>query len=162
MHRPTFLKFLVVGGSGVVVNLGAFSAFVALGMNKFVASPIAIELSILSNFILNNFWTFRHRQTGTSLRVRGLKFNVVSVVALAVSYATFVALSLRFPALPAQLSQLAGIVPATAANYALNTLWTFRNRVQTTPLAGRTGDRAVSRRKPSGAGRAGVSRQNGP
>ena len=127
MHRPTFLKFLLVGGSGVVVNLGAFSALIALGMNKFVASPLAIELSIISNFLLNNYWTFRHRRTGVSLHVRGLKFNVVSLVALAVSYTTFVALSLRFPTLPAQISQLAGIVPATLANYALNALWTFRH-----------------------------------
>jgi dolichol-phosphate mannosyltransferase len=127
VHQPTFLKFLIVGGSGVVVNLGAFSALVALGLNKFIASPIAIEVSIVSNFILNNYWTFRHRETGTSLRVRGLKFNVVSVVALALSYATFVVLSLRFPTLPAQISQLAGIVPATLANYALNALWTFKD-----------------------------------
>lgn len=40
-----FLKFALVGASGVVVNLGAFVALLVLGMNKFIASPIAIRLS---------------------------------------------------------------------------------------------------------------------
>jgi len=126
VHGPTFLKFLLVGGSGVVVNLGAFSVLIALGLNKFVASPVAIELSIVWNFLLNNAWTFRDRRTAGRFHVKGLKFNAVSLVALAVSYTTFVALSFRFPSFPAQLSQLAGIVPATLANYALNTIWTFK------------------------------------
>ena len=48
-----FIKFLVVGASGVLVNLGAFTLLLDAGVNKYVASPIAIELSILTNFALN-------------------------------------------------------------------------------------------------------------
>lgn len=124
--HKTFLKFAVVGASGVVVNLGFFTLLLMAGLNKYLASPIAIEISIISNFLLNNFWTFRSRKTKDRTRIRGLKFNVVSFLALGVSYGTFVALSMFFPAIPPQLHQLVGIIPATLLNYFLNSYWTFK------------------------------------
>ncbi|MCM8595317.1 GtrA family protein [Accumulibacter sp.] len=123
----TFLKFAIVGASGVVVNLGAFTILLNLGVNKYLASPLAIEASIVSNFLLNNFWTFRWRSTRGSLQQKGLKYNVVSLVALSVSYSTFVALSAAIPEMPPQLAQFLGIIPATLINYLLNSCWTFRH-----------------------------------
>ncbi|MFM8332408.1 MAG: GtrA family protein, partial [Candidatus Methylumidiphilus sp.] len=123
----TFLKFLVVGASGVIVNLGFFTLLLAFELNKFIASPIAIELSILSNFLLNNFWTFRWRNTKDRIRIKGLKFNAISLLSLSLSYSTFVALSLAFPAVPPQVHQFIGIMPATLVNYFLNSYWTFKH-----------------------------------
>ena len=122
----TFLKFAVVGLSGVAVNLGFFTLFLMQGINKYIASPMAIEISIISNFLLNNFWTFRGRKTKDRTRIRGLKFNVVSFLALGVSYGTFVALSIFFPDVAPQFNQLVGIIPATLLNYFLNSYWTFK------------------------------------
>src|SRR5208337_541048 len=51
----TFLKFAAVGLLGVGVNLGLFLGMVGLGLSKYLASPLSIEGSIISNFILNNF-----------------------------------------------------------------------------------------------------------
>lgn len=123
----TFIKFLLVGASGVVVNIGFFSLFLAFGMNKFVASPIAIELSIISNFFLNNSWTFRWRKSKDRVRIRGLKFNAVSLLSLGVSYSTFIVLSLYLPDYPPALHQFIGIIPATLVNYFMNSYWTFRH-----------------------------------
>jgi len=123
----TFLKFAVVGGSGVVVNLGFFTLLLSMGVNKYLASPIAIEISIITNFLLNNYWTFSSRNIKDRIRVRGLKFNAVSLVSLGVSYSTFIALSMFFPQFPPQVHQLAGIIPATLVNYFLNSYWTFRH-----------------------------------
>lgn len=125
-RSKTFLKFLTVGASGVAVNLLSFTGLLAMGLNKFLASPVAIELSILSNFLLNNYWTFADRDTNSTLHIRGLKFNIVSVVALGVSYATFLVLSLADPDGIPQVHQLVGIVPATLINYFLNAYWTFK------------------------------------
>jgi len=121
------VKFLIVGASGVAVNLGLFSLLLQLGVNKYLASPIAIEISIISNFLLNNYWTFRWRKVRDRLRVRGLKFNVVSLLSLGVSYTTFVALSFAFPQGTPQVHQFIGIVPATLVNYLLNSYWTFKD-----------------------------------
>lgn len=126
-NSSTFLKFSMVGASGVVVNLGVFTLLMMAGMNKYIASPVAIEMSIIWNFFLNNYWTFRRRKTTDRTRVKGLKFNLVSVLSLGMSYLTFVALTVAFPDVAPQIHQLIGIVPATLANYFLNSYWTFRH-----------------------------------
>jgi len=125
-RSKVFLRFLAVGAAGVVVNLAAFTLLLNTGLSKYIASPLAIELSIITNFLLNNFWTFADRDTGSKLHIRGLKFNIVSFVALAVSYGTFLALSFLYPAGMPQIHQAIGIVPATVINYFLNSYWTFR------------------------------------
>ena len=122
----TFARFLVVGASGVVVNLGLFTLLLRAGLGRYVASPLAIEASIVTNFLLNHYWTFRSRPSTERVRVKGLKFNLVSLLSLAVSYATFVLLARAFPGWPAQWYQFAGIVPATGVNYLLNSYWTFQ------------------------------------
>lgn len=121
----TLIKLLIVGATGAVVNLGCFSLLLAAGMNKYLASPVAIELSILANFIFNNYWTFRRRRSGHSLAIKGLKFNSISFLSLALSYSAFIALSAVFPETPPQIHQLIAIVPATLVNYFLNSYWTF-------------------------------------
>lgn len=123
----TFIKFCIVGATGLIVNLGAFSFLLMADVNKFIASPIAIEVSILSNFLLNNYWTFRWRNSRDRMRIRGLKFNAVSLMALVVSYSGFVAMSQAFPDWPPQIPQFLAIIPATLVNYFLNSYWTFRN-----------------------------------
>ena len=127
-NSRTFIKFAIVGASGVLVNLGLFTLLLVLEVNKFIASPIAIELSIIWNFLLNNYWTFRRRKIGSRTRIRGLKFNLVSIIALGVSYGTFVTLSFVFPDTRPQIHQLIGIIPATLVNYFLSSYWTFRQK----------------------------------
>lgn len=122
----TFLKFAAVGTGGVVVNLGSFTVLMNMGLNKFLASPIAIEVSIVSNFLFNNYWTFSQRDMSDKIHIRGLKFNAVSFAALAVSYSTFLFLSVLDPAGIPQVHQAVGIVPATLINYFLNSYWTFK------------------------------------
>jgi dolichol-phosphate mannosyltransferase len=122
----TFLRFALVGASGAVVNLGVFSAALHADLNKYVASPLAIEVSIIWNFLLNNYWTFKERRTRDRTRIKGLKFNLVSLVSLGVSFTTFIAVSLLFPRVAPQVAQLVGIAPAVLVNYFLNSYWTFR------------------------------------
>lgn len=129
-----FIKFCVTGATGVGVNLGIFSALLSVGVNKYLASPVAIECSIVSNFLLNNYWTFRHRRLRGPVPARGLRFNVVSILSLAISYFVFVGLSRAYPAAPPQIDQLIGVIPATLVNYFLNAYWTFGD--------GRSGRRA--------------------
>ncbi len=125
-NSRTFLKFAAVGASGLLVNLGSFTLLMHAGMNKYIASPLAIEISIITNFLLNNSWTFSHRDTTDAFHLKGLKFNVVSLLALGVSFGTFVLLSVLFPSVAPQVHQAIGVVPATLVNYLLNSYWTFK------------------------------------
>ena len=57
-----FIKFCAVGGSGVGVNLGIYALLTrGVDLTPAIASPIAIEISLLSNFLLNEHWTFSAR-----------------------------------------------------------------------------------------------------
>lgn len=125
-RSKTFLKFAVVGASGVAVNLVSFTAFLQMGMSKYLASPVAIEVSIITNFLFNNYWTFSKRDMNDKVHIRGLKFNMVSFVALGVSYSTFLLLSALDPSGIPQVHQAIGIIPATLINYFLNSYWTFK------------------------------------
>jgi dolichol-phosphate mannosyltransferase len=124
----TFLKFAAVGISGVVVNLSAFMFLMHLGISKFLASPLAIELAIINNFFLNNYWTFRARNSGEPLLLKGLKFKGVSLLSLCISYSTFLGLSIMFPHTAPYIHQAIAILPATLVNYFLNAYWTFREK----------------------------------
>ena len=126
----TFLKFGLVGLSGVIINLFFFIFLVSLGINKFIASPLAIEISIINNFILNNYWTFKCRNLSANLLLRGLKFKSVSLLALAISYSTFLLLSLVMPKIQPAMLQAIAIIPATMVNYFLNSSWTFKYQAQ--------------------------------
>jgi dolichol-phosphate mannosyltransferase len=130
----TFLKFAAVGISGVVVNLASFVLLTGLGLNKFLASPIAIELSIPNNFILNNYWTFRADNPSAHILSKGLKLKGVSLLALNVSYSAFVLLNILSPGTPAYIHQGIAIIPAMLVNYSLNAYWTFNEK---TPGSGR-------------------------
>ncbi len=125
-RSKTFLKFLAVGATGVAVNLLSFTLLMGGGLNKFIASPVAIELSVVTNFLFNNFWTFGGRDMNDKIHIRGLKFNIISLAALGVSYATFLILSVVNPTGIPQVHQAIGIVPATLINYFLNSYWTFK------------------------------------
>ena len=125
-NSKTFIKFLIVGASGVVVNLGIFSLLLSAGVGKYIASPLAIEASIISNFLLNNFWTFRWRKTKDGFRIKSLSFQAVSLMALSVSYFTFLCMVFLLPNMPSYFAQALGVPPAMLVNYFLNSKWTFR------------------------------------
>jgi dolichol-phosphate mannosyltransferase len=127
----TFIRFLVVGASGTIVNLGLFSAALHANLNKYIASPLAIEVSIIWNFLLNNYWTFGERKTRDGTRIKGLKYNLVSLASLGVSFATFALMTVLVPRASPLIDQLVGIVPAVLVNYFLNSYWTFRSHSQT-------------------------------
>jgi len=129
-----FMKFCAVGASGVVVNLGALALLTSqLAISEYLASPMAIQLSIMTNFLLNNAWTFRGRGAA-SQGIRALRFNLVSVLALAVSYGVFLAVLALTPLRETfgdfrgpLIAQAVGIIPATLVNYLLNTYWTWKS-----------------------------------
>jgi dolichol-phosphate mannosyltransferase len=121
-----FLKFAVVGGSGVVVNMGSFFLLTRhAGLNLEYASPIAIEISILTNFFLNNIWTFRKRNTRVGLLSRIFRYHLVTGLAGLVNYGILLLLAKVF-GIHDLVANLIGIIVGTFINFFLNSLWTWR------------------------------------
>jgi dolichol-phosphate mannosyltransferase len=124
-----FIKFCLVGASGVGVNLGIFwllTRFGGMGEKDFLALALAIEASIISNFTLNEFFTFRDRRhPGASFLLRLLKFNVICLVGAGIQAGVY-ALLHHAIGLYDLVSNLIGIIIAMLWNYLLNTWWTWK------------------------------------
>jgi dolichol-phosphate mannosyltransferase len=121
-----FVKFCIVGGSGVIVNMGFFfilTRFVELRIE--IASPIAIEISILTNFFLNNLWTFSSRKTRVPFHSRIIRYHLVTGLAGIVNYFTLLLLA-NIVGMPDLIANLIGILLGTLINFFLNSLWTWR------------------------------------
>jgi dolichol-phosphate mannosyltransferase len=122
------VKFLFVGLSGVGVNIGLLWLLTEVfGLHYLISAAISIETSIISNFLLNNFFTFsdRNRPGATNFFGRLLKFNVVSLGGLAINLAILWLLTELF-GLYYILSNLIGIAAATIWNFSANTWWTWK------------------------------------
>lgn len=82
-----FIKFLIVGGTGFIVQLIAQEGSFYLGAPTPVAVGIGAETAIISNFLFNNFWTFqdaRHHKEASNFWVRLVKFNITSFGAIVI------------------------------------------------------------------------------
>lgn len=123
-----FIKFAVVGGTGVAVNTGLlFLLTRILSFRLEIASPIAIEVSILSNFTLNNLWTFRKRSTSVAFWSRLVRYHLVTGLAGIVNYLLLLLLVRSFGIFDL-VANLIGILVGTVINFSLNSLWTWSLR----------------------------------
>ena len=103
------VRFCVVGASGVLVNMGLLIALTEYFKIRYaVSSLVAIEVSILTNFALNNAWTWADRRA-SSLTERLLKYHAVAgCTAMAANWFLLIVLS-RFFGLDYRLANLIGI-----------------------------------------------------
>ena len=85
---------MMVGGLGTFVNEGVF-VLAAHDMPVFFSLGLAIELSIIFNFMLNDVWTFKDRRVGSFIK-RLLKFHISSFSGGIVQYITVILLLVAF------------------------------------------------------------------
>ena len=79
-----FLKFCVVGGSGVVVDFGiTYLAKELLKLNKYVANSLGFVCAATSNYILNRMWTFASNDPDIVMQY--IRFFGFSLVGLAIN-----------------------------------------------------------------------------
>jgi len=88
------LKFVTVGGIGILVNEGVF-ILTAHDVPIFFSLGLAIELSIIFNFMLNDVWTFKDRRAGSFIK-RLLKFHGSSFSGGIVQYIIVILLLVSF------------------------------------------------------------------
>ena len=126
-NTKDFIKYSLVGISGVFVNLGLYALLTRYyEVSEILAPLISIETALISNFILNNFWTFGKRTTHSRIRVKFLKFHLASGFSALINYSVFLALFLVFQ-LHDILANLIGIALAAIVNYLINSNWTWKD-----------------------------------
>lgn len=129
------LKFLVVGGIGVFVNLGVMALLIqAKFAGDWRASAFASAVGALSNYLLNNHWTFSdRRRNGRALLNGALMYFPMSAVAIGITTLSYSILSqARFRASFGTSSlyllgaQLVSIGFGTYFNYTMHRAFTWR------------------------------------
>jgi putative flippase GtrA len=128
LRRPAnwlqLAKFCTVGATGYVVNLSVFAALLAAGLHYLPAACCSFLVAVTNNYTWNRLWTFRHQRGHVA--IQGLRFLVVSTVALGANLAFLSALvALGVSKLPAQAVAIALVMPW---NFVANKLWSFRRR----------------------------------
>jgi putative flippase GtrA len=139
-EQKRFAKFAFVGAIGTVVDYSVFNLFAyALGFEEIFAQGISFTVAVISNFILNRYWTFRDSRS-KRLRVQLFQYVLVNFVGLLIRtpiFAGFVALFtslligrvLPFGIDPVWLAHnlaLAGAIGVVLLwNYFVNRRWTF-------------------------------------
>ncbi|HID38652.1 MAG TPA: GtrA family protein [Calditrichaeota bacterium] len=126
--QPRIFKFAVVGLSGVLVNMGLLYALTQyFGLYYILSSIIAIEVSILTNFVLNDIWTWKDRQKKSYWK-RIFQYHIsVGITAVLANWLLLIFFT-EVVDLHYMLANLIGISVGMLFNYTLNDLWTFRGQ----------------------------------
>ena len=119
-HARRFTRFGLVGLSGVGVKTAALWVLVTvLGQNTLVGALISTEISILTNFALNDHWTFSDARPTTSYLRRALNYHAVTIGGTIASIALFAGLT-EWIGIQYLLANLISIGAGTLSNYVLS------------------------------------------
>lgn len=118
------IRFVTVGASGYVVNLGVFAACVhLLAVDYRISSVIAFVISVMNNFWLNRHWTFEAKHDHPVFQA--VRFFAVSLVAFGFTYAVLVTL-VSGTGTSKVAAQAIAIVAGTPLSFLGQKLWSFR------------------------------------
>src|SRR5215217_1931820 len=126
-----FWKFALVGASGVLVNMATLNVLAEIfDAHKVIAWMFAVGISIMTNFLLNNAFTWRDIRHSSRIHffLRGALAYPVAVVGIGANFAVWYPLvkyvSDEFPYYA--LFNLLGIVAGTSVNFILSSRLVFR------------------------------------
>jgi dolichol-phosphate mannosyltransferase len=126
-----FWKFALVGASGVLVNMVTLVVLAEVfHAHKVIAWMFAVGLSILSNFLLNNAFTWRDIRHSSRIHffLRGVLAYPVAVLGIGANFAVWYPLvkyvSDEFPYYA--IFNLLGIIAGTSVNFILSSRLVFR------------------------------------
>jgi putative flippase GtrA len=121
---PRPVRFLGVGGLGLVTDLGIFTLIVAYHPQPLLARLISLAIATIVTWRLNRALTFG--RSGRRTTEEAVRYALVAASAQAVSYTLFVILVVTaFGAAP-QLAVLVGAASAALFSYGGQALFTFR------------------------------------
>ena len=120
-----FIRYGVVGASGIVIHLlTLYLLYVVMGLLYPVALVFAIETAMVSNYILNNQWTFKEHRFLGLLWWKGLvKFNLACMLGSALNLA--IGWYLVEKTVPWLYASVLGIWVGMSWNYLTNRFFTW-------------------------------------
>jgi putative flippase GtrA len=126
---PQPLRFLGVGGLGLITDLAVFTAVIGHGVHPLLARAVSLAVATLVTWRLNRALTFD--RSGRPPAEEAMRYVVVATSAQAVSYAVFAALVVTVFAAIAQLAVIIGAACGALVSYSGQKLFAFRPHTQT-------------------------------
>lgn len=124
---PRYMKFAMVGAVGTIVNLSVLASLrYLMGLSHAVSSAAGIEVSVISNFILNDMWTFKREREGSRI-VRLLKFHLSSAAGITTQFIVSLAV-FEFLLKESIIAQLIGIFAGFVINYLISKSFVWRTK----------------------------------
>ncbi len=129
-----FLSYCVIGGFAAVVNLVVFylvfyrvSLPLDTRLHNIVASLLAAEISILANYIPNDFFTFRHLPgRARSWQARCLRFHITAIGGTILTIVLQFGFSYVLHTYPI-ISQALALVIVLIYNFSIHHIFTYRH-----------------------------------
>lgn len=121
------VQFMVVGASGVLVNLFGLTALLRAGLSASMSIAGAIAMSICTNFLLNRRFTFSYSKSG-HMPTQFLSYLVSVSFGALVNYLAAILLLALFPSLMPQVASLGGIAVATIVNFVALKFLVFKRK----------------------------------
>jgi putative flippase GtrA len=119
-----FLKFCVVGASGMAVDFGTtWLLKEKIRINRYVANSCGFILAATSNYLLNRYWTFQSENG--QIVTEYLTFVLISLVGLGINNLVVYLLSEKYR-MNFYIAKLFAICVVTLWNFSMNYLITFR------------------------------------
>ena len=126
-----FLKFLVVGTIGFVVDFGTLNLLVLVfGLHVLVANTISFSLAVLSNFTWNRLWTYPDSRS-KPIRSQLVQFTLVNIVGWGINTLVLWLLTPMFTNMVGELGYnfAKGIATIIVLfwNFFVNRYWTYND-----------------------------------
>jgi putative flippase GtrA len=141
-ERTRFFKFAGVGAVGAVIDFGLFNLFTSVvGIPAIISSALSFIAAVLSNFILNRYWTYPDSRS-KPLAHQAIQFSLISLIGMVIRLILFAILETTLINLAAQIVPNIGVTPtfighnATLAfsilvvmmwNFFANRYWTYND-----------------------------------
>jgi putative flippase GtrA len=142
-ERTRFLKFLVVGTVGAVVDFGLFNLLTRIiGLPALIAQAVSFLAAVTSNFLFNRNWTYPDSRSKPILR-QAVQFTAVNAAGLVAVRTPLIAVlipvwtgffdrnNLALPLSNQQLAENASLACAVIVvliwNFVINRLWTYND-----------------------------------
>jgi putative flippase GtrA len=118
-----FIKFCIVGFSGVFVDFGVTYFFKeVVKLQKYVANAIGFTTAATTNYILNRIWTFESQNPQVFLEFS--RFFIIALIGLGINSAIIWLMNGKFK-VNFYLSKLVATIIVTGWNFLINAYFTF-------------------------------------
>jgi len=122
-HLPRPVRFIMVGGIGLLTDLCAFTVLLSYAPHPLAMRLVSLGLATLVTWRLNRALTFA--PSARAQHREAMRYAIVTTVAQGTSYTVFAALVLALPTRQPQLALLAGAAIGAFVSYHGHRLFAF-------------------------------------